>query len=283
MKLFCTHGLFAVWKPPSLGSAKVTLILRNILQGGDTFINRDEFFLGRDVQEFGDCSLSSDFTIRNKSVWVKVGHGGTLDRAAEGVLVIGVGRDCKVLNNYLTKKNKGYVFTGELGKMTDTLDRNGVLIKECPWEHITREALENAMKQFHGNILQAPPIFSALKVNGRRRSDLAIQARLACGSDDINAPFPDLPKPRPVTIMSLELLKFDAPYFTVSVLCSSGTYMRSLARDIGHSLGTVCYVTSLIRTSQGSFTKDLALREEDWTTGNIRTAMEECRKLLGSQ
>ena len=272
MTLASSRGLFAVWKPLSVGSSKVTLELRKILQGGNYTLKKDQVFKERKpVQK----SESIDFTFRRNTMWVKVGHGGTLDRSADGVLVIGIGRDCKLLDDYLLKKDKGYVFTGELGKMTDTLDGCGVLIKESPWNHITRAGLEEALKQFRGNILQAPPIFSALKVNGQRMSDMAYKARSLC------TPLSHSPEPRPVTIKLLELLKFEPPHFTVSVLCSSGTYMRSLARDIGYSLGTVCYATSLTRTSQGAFTRKTALREEDWTAENIITAIEDSKSLLG--
>lgn len=256
-----TRGLFAVWKPCSLGSNKVTLQLRKILQGGNLYLNG--------FGERGRLKLDDGDIATNKNrMWIKVGHGGTLDRLAEGVLVIGVGRDCKILDDYLLRKDKGYVFTGELGRMTDTLDRSGVLIKELPWEHITQDDLEKALEQFRGNILQAPPIFSALKVNGKRMSDLAIQAR------NENSPVLQ-PKPRPVTMKSLQLLKFEPPLYTLSVVCSSGTYMRSLARDIGHSLNTVSYMTALARTSQGSFTRETALKDEDWTIENIKNAMKE--------
>lgn len=278
MTLVSSRGLFAVWKPPTVGSAKVTEMVRAILQGGHTLKKRDQVFkMVMSANNSGDSSILCDFTITKtkKEVWVKVGHGGTLDRSAEGVLVIGVGRDCKILENYLMK-DKAYIFTGELGKMTDTLDSRGILIRESPWKHITQDDLEESLKQFRGNILQTPPIFSALKVNGKRMSDLAIEAR------STGIPMLKTPQPRPVTIKLLELLKFEPPHFTLSVHCSSGTYVRSLARDIGFSLDTVCYTTSLARTRQGEFTRETALKVEDWTADKIKAAIEESKKLLGS-
>lgn len=237
------RGLFAVWKPPDILSAAVVGMVKNSIVG-----------VG------GGHSAGRP--------WLKVGHGGTLDKFAEGVLVIGVGQDCKKLGVYTTNTTKGYEVTCELGKVTDTLDVNGKVVEEALWDHVGREDIEKALEAFRGEITQNPPLFSALRFQGKRFSDLALKAREA------NTAMPAAPKPRKVTIHSLEMLRFDPPYFTIAVTCSSGTYMRSLVRDIAAKVGTVGYSVSLARKQQGKFTEEMALRESDWTVERISEAIE---------
>ena len=239
------RGLFAVWKPPDVLSASVVQTIKNILEGQKVQGSR---------RVAGKGSL-------------KVGHGGTLDKFSEGVLVIGVGRDCKKLGLYTTASTKGYEVTCELGRLTDTLDVNGVVVEVAPWDHVGRGDLEKALDAFRGDITQTPPLFSALKFQGVRFSDLAMKAR------EENVAMPAAPKPRTVTIHSLELLRFDPPHFTVAATCSSGTYMRSLARDISAAVGSVGHAVSLTRKQQGQFTGDMALRESNWTVEGISHAI----------
>lgn len=240
------RGLFAVWKPPDVLSASVVkMVKNNILEGGEI----------QSVKKAG-------------RPWLKVGHGGTLDKFAEGLLVIGVGQDCKKLGLYTSHTTKGYEVTSELGKVTDTLDINGMVVEEAPWDHVGREDIEKALETFRGDITQNPPLFSALKVQGRRFSDLALEAREA------NTVMSMAPKPRTVTIHSIELLRFEPPNFTIAVTCSSGTYMRSLVRDIAAAVGSVGYSVSLVRRQQGQFTEEMALRESDWTVERISQAIE---------
>lgn len=202
-----------------------------------------------------------------------MGHGGTVDRFAEGVLVIGVGEDCKKLAKYLTGTTKNYEVTCELGKLTDTLDNAGVVLEEAPWGHVTRESVELALGRFRGDILQTPPIFSALKFKGKRFSDRALEARRK------NTPISDAttptPSPRVVTVHSIRLLDFDPPRFTVGVACSSGTYMRSLVRDVAVQLGSVGHAVALVRRRQGRFAEQLALRRERWRLEDIARAIEQ--------
>lgn len=233
------RGLFAIWKPPDVLSTSAVSTIKNILQG----------------EKRGRGGL-------------KVGHGGTLDKFAEGILVIGVGTDCKQLGLYTNSTIKSYVVTCELGKVTDTLDVNGIVVQEAPWEHVGRADVEHALETFRGTTSQTPPLFSALKVRGKRLSDFALEAR------ETNTAMPVAPKPRTVTIHSIELLRFEPPHFTIAATCSSGTYMRSLMRDISLKVGSVGHSVSLIRNRQGKFSESMALRVDDWTEEKIAQAVE---------
>jgi tRNA pseudouridine55 synthase len=176
---------------------------------------------------------------------LKVGHGGTLDMRAEGVMVIGIGKGCKKLSDYL-KGDKVYIGTGFIGIQTDTLDSGGKIIDRQDFSHITEEQFDLILDKFRGEILQTPPVYSALKINGKRASDLTMQGVKI-----------EL-KPRPITIYSLIKKSFeikkDGIHFEIEVSVSGGTYIRSLIRDIGHELNSCAYMTSLIRTKQGMFT-----------------------------
>ena len=196
---------------------------------------------------------------------LKVGHGGTLDRFAEGVLVVGVAEGCKHLKKYL-EGNKEYSAVGHLGKTTDTLDADGEITQEKPYGHVTESALRDTLASFVGRQTQVPPIYSALKQNGRRLSDLM---RAGDGASiDLER------KHRTITIYRIQLLSLSLPTFRILVECSSGTYIRSLVRDIGERLGTVAYLQHLCRTRQGQFRSKEALRESDWTTDKIRSALK---------
>lgn len=263
MMLRVTRGIFAVWKPLDWLSNAATMKVRATLLGGRSKIPLDAIPEGK----------RTDFTISKQKCWVKVGHGGTLDKFSEGVLVIGVGRDCKRLTDFLLGTDKEYCLTCELGRMTDTLDPEGVVVREEPWQHIKLNDLEHVLNDFRGTISQVPPAFSAKKIEGKRYSDLAFKSRVTGASDSALTP-----KAKEVTIKSIELLDFNPPYFSLSVCCSSGTYMRSLARDIGMKLGSVCYVTTLERTRQGEFSRANALLEQDWTVERIYQAIQHSKR-----
>ena len=205
---------------------------------------------------------------------MKVGHGGTLDKSAEGVLVIGVGEDCKKLSSFLHNVDKEYTVTGRLGVATDTLDGSGSVTEEKLWEHVTKQDLETALVDFQGEIAQVPPVYSALKFEGKRMSDHAREASELGAACDLT------PKSRQVTIHSLTLTDFNPPCFTIEVSCGSGTYMRSLVRDIGIKLGTVAHMEYLCRTRQGPFSLEDALCQSKWTVADIEVAIDRsCSKL----
>ena len=182
--------------------------------------------------------------------------------------MIGVGEDCKKLSMFLHNVNKGYTVTGKLGTATNTLDGSGEVTEEKPWEQITKEDLEKALVEFQGEISQVPPLFSALKVGGKRLSDRAREASAQGVECEV------APQTRVVNIHSINLTEFSPPHFTMEVLCGSGTYMRSLVRDIGTKLGTVAHMEHLCRTKHGPFSLEDALCKSNWTVSEIEAAID---------
>jgi tRNA pseudouridine55 synthase len=177
----------------------------------------------------------------------RVGHTGTLDPFASGLLLLCIGRATR-LAEYLTGLAKSYDAVARLGITTDTEDRDGEPSKECPdWSDLTCEAVVGAMQDFRGAVDQVPPQFSAKKVRGEamhRRARRGEYVELA---------------PRRITVHELELRSLDLPFMEFRVRCSSGTYVRSLARDIGEALGVGAHLTALRRTSIGAHTLEAAI------------------------
>eukprot|EP00455_Lapot_gusevi_P034361 TRINITY_DN3785_c0_g1_i1.p1 TRINITY_DN3785_c0_g1~~TRINITY_DN3785_c0_g1_i1.p1 ORF type:complete len:219 (-),score=35.22 TRINITY_DN3785_c0_g1_i1:33-689(-) len=178
-------------------------------------------------------------------------------------VVLAFGRSfTKVLPYFLTC-SKTYVVTAELGKATSTYDTSGEVTQTAPYQHIAREAMEQVMAaRFQGPILQSPPIYSALRVSGARAYDLARQGRLHA-----------LP-PRPVTIHSLSLLSFHPPYFSFLCQCSSGTYVRAVAHDLGQALQSCAHVLQIQRTHQGNVSLEDALSQSQWTVSDMEAAIQ---------
>ncbi len=176
---------------------------------------------------------------------VKVGHGGTLDPLASGVLPIALGEATK-LSGRLLDADKAYSFTIGFGVETDTLDAEGTVVARSEARPAPADLMA-VLPRFIGSIEQVPPAFSALKVDGRRSYDRARE-----GEEVMLAA-------RPVTVHAIELLRFDAASATLSACVSKGTYIRSLARDIARALGTVGHVTCLRRTKAGPFTLEPAI------------------------
>jgi len=164
----------------------------------------------------------------------KVGHTGTLDPFATGLMIIVTGKECRNAGNY-SKLDKVYEATITLGYNSTTGDPEGELTPISDLQP-TKEAVEAALKQFTGEITQRPPIFSAIKINGRRAYDLARKGEVV-----------EMPE-RQVTVFSLELIDYTYPQVKVRVHVSSGTYIRTLAEDIGKVLGTGAYCSELRRT-----------------------------------
>lgn len=170
----------------------------------------------------------------------KAGHTGTLDPMATGVLPVLLGTATR-LSDYLLSADKAYIATLRLGVTTDTLDKTGTVLSQCPVQ-VTEQAFINAMAGFRGEILQTPPMFSAIKQNGQPLYKLARQ-----GIETARAA-------RPVTIYAFTLLEHTAPAdYTVAVRCSKGTYIRTLCADLGAALGCGAMLTALRRTETGGF------------------------------
>jgi len=172
----------------------------------------------------------------------RVGHGGTLDPFATGVLIVGVGRETtKKLSIFLKGTAKEYLAVLELGKTSSTYDPEGVIEKGGDVSSITKDSFEKILEEFEGESLQTPPPHSAIKIKGVPAYKLARK-----GID------PQI-EPRKVNIESIELVDFQSPIATIRVRVSSGTYIRSLADDIGKRLGTGAYLLELTRTRVGEY------------------------------
>ncbi|KAF8965261.1 pseudouridine synthase [Flammula alnicola] len=210
---------------------------------------------------------------------IKIGQGGTLDPLADGVLVIGVGKGTKKLNDFLNC-TKEYETTCLLGCETDTYDSEGAHVRLAPWQHVTREQVEAALSEFTGEIKQIPPIFSALKMDGKPLYEYARKG----------IPLPRPIEARPVTVHSLEIVKWlmsliekdalvaalkgvqqdvtikDEPEtspdhqnptaFVLKMKVSGGTYIRSIVHDLAHSVDSAGHVVTLTRSRQGRFVLD---------------------------
>ena len=186
----------------------------------------------------GVTSFSSLSPIK-REIDKKVGHGGTLDKFAHGLMIVLTGRMTK-LNSIFSSLDKTYEATFEFGKMTDTLDPEGEVIQTGPIP--TLEEITQAVKEhFNGPILQVPPKYSAIHFNGKRAYELVREGK-------------DVPLiPRGVTLYSVDITSYTPPFITLTIHCSKGTYIRSLARDIAAACNTVAYVTKLERTSIGPY------------------------------
>lgn len=244
------HGVCAVYKPQGWSSANVVAKVRATLE--------------RAIKIPGQKKLK-----------VKVGHGGTLDPLARGVLVIGVGKGCQLMQGYL-KGDKRYRAVALLGTATDTLDSEGETVLTKGWEHVTHSTLEAALPAFTGEIRQVPPMFSALRKNGTRLYDLARQGI------EVER------ESRAVTISSLSLDDtglgdspgpLELPKFGLDVKCGGGTYIRTLIDDLAkhEAVDSAAHMIELERTQQGPFTLEHCLHEGDWDFDTI------CRHVLESR
>lgn len=182
---------------------------------------------------------------------IKVGHAGTLDPLATGLLILCTGKFTKKIEEFqgLQKEYTGTIF---LGATTPSFDRETEVDREYEINHINQEMLQNTTKQFVGTIDQVPPLFSAIKVKGKRAYQIARD------KEDVKL------SARKVTIHSFELLNIELPEVTFRISCSKGTYIRSIARDYGEALNTGAYMTSLYRTKIGSFSIEDALTIEQF-------------------
>lgn len=181
---------------------------------------------------------------------LKVGHAGTLDPLATGVMIVCTGKKTKQIER-LQAGVKEYVATIKLGATTPSFDLETEVDAEYPTDHITEEMVHDALKKFVGEIWQIPPNFSACKVNGKRAYELArnkVEFEL---------------KPKLLVIDKIALNRYDLPYITISIVCSKGTYIRALARDIGKSLDSGGHLTSLVRTRVGDATLDNCLQVDE--------------------
>jgi tRNA pseudouridine55 synthase len=171
----------------------------------------------------------------------RAGHTGTLDPRASGVLVVLIGPAVR-LSEYVSASDKRYQATIHLGASTDTYDAEGKITESASLENISEDQFMEILQQFVGEIEQVPPPYSAIKVKGKKAYELARQG------EEVEL------QPRKINVYSLDLLEWAPPEVVIDVYCSSGTYVRSLANDLGKALGTGAHLIGLRRTKSGRFT-----------------------------
>lgn len=196
---------------------------------------------------------------------LKIGHLGTLDPMATGVLLVTVGKATKLFD-LMQEKKKTYIATFVFGVLTDTLDSTGEEIVNCKINPINKDDLDGTLQKFIGKISQVPPMYSAKSVNGVRAYELArkgIEVAL---------------KPKEVEVFEINILEFDGISVKLEITCGSGTYIRALGRDIAKELGTVATMTSLVRTKVGDF--DLSKSVEINDLENLEEKLLPIKQIL---
>jgi tRNA pseudouridine55 synthase len=207
----------------------------------------------------------TSFDVVNKVRWIicrklkvkklKVGHTGTLDPKATGLVIVCTGKTTKTIET-LQLEEKEYIATLKLGATTPSFDLETEEDNIFPTQHVTLDMVEQKLKGFIGVIDQVPPVFSAIKVNGKRAFDFARNGREL----ELDA--------RKIEIKKIEILKFELPELIIKVTCGKGTYIRSLVRDLGESLNCGAYLTGLRRTRIG-----LNLIENGWSIENFEKSL----------
>ena len=182
---------------------------------------------------------------------IKVGHAGTLDPLATGILLVCIGRATKMVDA-LQAEEKEYVADIMLGATTPSYDLEHEIDQTYPWEHITRDAVEKALAELTGERLQTPPVYSAKKIDGTRAYELAR------AGEDVAV------RQALILIYEMEILECELPRLKIRVRCSKGTYIRSLANEIGTALHSGAHLTGLRRTRSGGFTLENAWNLDDF-------------------
>src|SRR5690554_7993849 len=228
----------------------------NFIEGEILHINKPLHWTSFRVVNVFRAKLCRKLNIKK----LKVGHAGTLDPLATGVVTICTGKKTKLIEE-LQKHTKEYVADIRLGATTASFDLETEVDAEYPISHITKELVESVLKRFIGSIEQIPPIFSAVKVDGKRAYEYARK------NEDIEL------KPKKLVIDSIELISCNIPDISIRVVCSKGTYIKTLARDIGKALNSGAHLTGLVRTRVGDVGLDncLNMRSEERRVG------KECR------
>ena len=197
-----------------------------------------------------DVVRKINYNLRHKGYKnIKVGHAGTLDPLATGVLIVCVGKATKMVEQ-LQAEEKEYVTEMELGATTPSYDMEHPIDATYPTDHITREKVEAALAELCGERMQTPPVYSAKKIDGRRAYEYAREGAVAETETKMRQAL--------INIYEMELLEYDMPRIKIRVRCSKGTYIRSIAMELGEKLESGAYLRSLCRTRSGGFTLALA-------------------------
>ena len=198
----------------------------------------------------GITSFKLVYIIKKKLNVKKVGHCGTLDPLASGLMIVLVGKYTKLQEKFM-KQDKVYLATIKLGIRTDSGDLDGKIISQSDYSHIKKIDIKNALNSFIGKISQIPPMYSALKVNGKKLYELA---RKGITIER---------KPREITIYNIDFLDFQKDTFSIRIKCSSGTYIRTLVEDIGKKISTDTVLINLVREEIGNYKLSSAINIDD--------------------
>lgn len=206
----------------------------NFLEGEVLYFDKPLYWTSFKLVKIVRTRISRKLKIKK----IKVGHAGTLDPLASGVMIICTGKATKLIESF-QYQTKEYIATLQLGATTPSFDRETEIDGVYPTEHITREGVETVLRQFVGSIQQVPPVYSACKIDGRRAYDFARKG------EDVEL------KAKELVIDEIELLEYQSDIIKIRVVCSKGTYIRALARDIGQALGSGAHLIGLVRTRVG--------------------------------
>ena len=206
----------------------------NFLEGEVLYFDKPLYWTSFKLVKIVRTRISRKLKIKK----IKVGHAGTLDPLASGVMIICTGKATKLIESF-QYQTKEYVATLQLGATTPSFDRETEIDGVYPTEHITREGVETVLRQFVGSIQQVPPVYSACKIDGRRAYVFARKG------EDVEL------KAKELVIDEIELLEYQSDIIKIRVVCSKGTYIRALARDIGQALGSGAHLIGLVRTRVG--------------------------------
>ena len=219
-------------------------------------------FVEGEILAFDKPYRWTSFDVVGKARWLlckklgvkklKVGHAGTLDPLATGVMVLCTGKATKRIEE-LQYGVKEYIATLQLGATTPSFDLEHPIDQTYPTEHITRELVDETIKRFVGEIWQVPPVYSAVKIDGKRAFDYARKGQ------EVEI------KPKLLVIDEIEVLKFEDMQLTIRVVCSKGTYIRALARDIGQRLNSGAHLVALRRTRVGDIRIEDCITFEQFT------------------
>jgi tRNA pseudouridine55 synthase len=212
------------------------------------------FHLGEIIlvdKPFGWSSFKVVYEVRNAIGHLKIGHAGTLDPLATGLLILCTGKKTKSISEF-QDLHKTYTGTITLGKSTPSMDLETESLEDKPFDHIMEDEIYKLKEQFTGKIMQVPPMYSAIKKNGKNLYKLARKGKTVER------------EPRELTIHSFEITKIDLPNVHFRVECSKGTYIRVIANDFGEKLGCGGVLGSLRRTEIGEFSVDNALTVEEF-------------------